>query len=305
MPEMSQQSHPHAPFKRREAIGQTFFDFNETFARPAQPEIRHSSVSVIEQQQQRLPAVPSIPAELKELAEQAQQPAPIYLTDARVVELIAQAINRFRPGEIRAVKLRFRPFRATLYSVIFKGPVAHVKFHVAFRHAPETVVLQAAHLMCCRSSKTRRSLPRLEFDRFVRRMGHGDFKLPGARKSTKRSSDHLGVHRNLAESFQRVNAAYFSGQLKQPELCWSPARARRILGSYQERVDRLIVSRVFDSPNVPVFVLDFLMYHELLHKFLGIGERRDGRRCLHGTEFKQLERKYARYAEVQAFLKKL
>src|SRR5207247_1097792 len=122
-------------------------------------------------------------------------------------------------------------------------------------------------------------------------------KLPGARKSVRKALGPHGAHRNLLESFQRVNTAYFSAQLKQPELCWSPARARRLLGSYQERSDRLIVSRVFDSPNVPLFVLDFLMYHELLHKFLGISRRDDGRRCMHGPEFKALERKFERYEE--------
>ena len=74
---------------------------------------------------------------------------------------------------------------------------------------------------------------------------------------------------------------------------------------YQERSDRLIISRVFDSPKVPQFVLDYLMYHELLHKFLGIGRRNDGRRCMHGADFREIERRFRHYDEATRFLKKL
>ena len=81
-------------------------------------------------------------------------------------------------------------------------------------------------------------------------------------------------------------------------------RARRLLGSYHARKDRVIISRVFDSAKVPLFVLDYLMFHELLHKFLGIGRRDDGRRCMHGSEFREIEKQYAYFEEAQAFLKK-
>ena len=253
---------------------------------------------------------PEVPLELQQLADSARRNAAsenvAYLTDARVAELIQRAAQEFRPGEVRGVRVRFMPFRSTLYSFrLDRRNTAVVKFHLAFRKSCEAAVLQAAQLMLCRSRKTRLALPRAEYDRFVRSLSHGDFKLPGARKGTRKALGAQGIHRHLEDSFKRVNTAYFSAQLAQPELCWSPARARRILGSYQERHDRLIISRVFDSPSVPPFVLDFLMYHELLHKFLGIGRRNDGKRCIHSPEFKRLERRFERYTEAQAAIKKL
>ena len=75
-------------------------------------------------------------------------------------------------------------------------------------------------------------------------------------------------------------------------------------GNAHERKDRLIISQVFDSPKIPHWVLDYLMFHELLHKFLGIGRRDDGRRCMHGSEFREIEKQYAYFEEAQAFLKK-
>ena len=250
---------------------------------------------------------PAFPNEINQLAASLESESALqFVTDARATELIELAAREVRPGEVRAVRVRFLPFRATLYSFkMDKARTAAVKFHVAFRRAGEAVILQAARLMLCRVRKLRQTLHRSEYDAFVRSLPAGEFKLPGARRARKMSFGACGVHRQLDESFRRINETYFSAQLKQPELCWSPVRARRILGSYQERCDRLIVSRVFDTPAVPLFVLDFLMYHELLHKFLGVGRRGDGRRCMHGPEFKELERKFARFEEAQAFIKRL
>src|SRR5262249_16650714 len=140
---------------------------------------------------------------------------------------------------------------------------------------------------------------------FVRSLTQSDFNLPGARRGRRQSVSAPGRHKSLEESFRRVNTEYFSTQLAAPELCWSPARARRILGSYHHRNDRLIISRLFDSSKVPEFVLDYLMYHELLHKALGVGVRHDGKRCLHGAEFRRREQQFKRYREAQQFLKTL
>jgi hypothetical protein len=229
-----------------------------------------------------------------------------FITESRVAEIFLDVAAQRRPGQIKAARVAFYPFRATLYSFkITKQGIAKVKFHQAFRGATENVFSQASHLMLIRRAADRRAFHRTDYDQFVRAMPSSAFEMPGARKTRRVSLAVPGVYRSLEESFARVNHEYFQSQLEQPELCWSPVRARRILGSYQERSDRLIISQVFDSPKVPIFVLDYLMYHELLHKFLGIGRRNDGKRCMHGKDFRELEQKFVRFDEAQAFLKKL
>ena len=62
-----------------------------------------------------------------------------------------------------------------------------------------------------------------------------------------------------------------------------------------------MVSRTLDDPSVPPGVVDFIMYHELLHKKLGvkvIGKRRYG----HTPEFRRAEKAFLQYAQAQAFL---
>jgi hypothetical protein len=233
-------------------------------------------------------------------------PAPVsaeYITEARAAALIEQAARELRNGEMRRARIVFRPFRSTLYSFkISKSGVATVKFHIAFRRASPEVILQAARLMLCRRSSDRAAIDRTDYNAFVRSLAPAEFELPGARKGRRQAVGGPGAVHSLEESFERVNGEYFQSKLAKPDLCWSPVRARRMLGSYHERNDRLIISRLFDSRKVPQYVLDYLMYHELLHKFLGIGTRSDGKRCMHGPEFRLIEQRFRRYAEATAFL---
>jgi len=282
---------------------QLFFSFTEESAQPAgiaanKPIAAHPPRPEQPFRAAELPVVASV--------EETADAGVSFITESRVAEIFLDVAAQRRPGQIKAARVAFYPFRATLYSFkIMKQGTAKVKFHQAFRNAPENVFSQAAHLMLIRRAADRRAFHRAEYDQFVRSMPPSAFEMPGARKTRRVSLAVPGIYRSLEESFERVNVEYFQSQLEQPELCWSPVRARRILGSYQERSDRLIISQVFDSPKVPVFVLDYLMYHELLHKFLGIGRRHDGKRCMHGKDFRELEQKYSRFDEAQAFLKKL
>jgi hypothetical protein len=225
---------------------------------------------------------------------------------ARAQTQFLRAAREGRGLEVRSVRVEFCPFRATLYSFrITPEGTARLKFHRVFELAPDDVLYQAARLMLCRRRGERARVERRAYDAFVKALPPGAFDLPGARRASWRARPGPGRVHSLEESFARVNARYFQGRLPRPRLCWSPRAARRVMGTYQERSDRVIVSRRLDAANVPLLVLDYLMYHELLHKFLGPRKRRDGRRNLHGAEFKRLERRFERLTEARQGLRKL
>lgn len=108
----------------------------------------------------------------------------------------------------------------------------------------------------------------------------------------------------LAASFQRVNRKYFDGRLEQPILAWSQRRTRREFGRYLIETDQLIISRTLAAAKTPDWVLDFVMYHELLHKHFGV-RRSNGRSYSHTPEFRRAERRYDRYEMANEYLKKL
>jgi len=113
-----------------------------------------------------------------------------------------------------------------------------------------------------------------------------------------------GVCRDLGESFDRVNAKYFEKALPMPRLVWSRTFTGRKFGHYEFIGDTIMVSCTLDRTDVPEFVLDFVMYHEMLHKRLGL-EWRNGRGTAHTPEFRRQERLFDRYEDADAFLSRL
>ncbi len=113
-----------------------------------------------------------------------------------------------------------------------------------------------------------------------------------------------GRHHNLNEIFARVNAEYFDGALSRPRLTWNKTITHRKMGHYQIPTDTVLISITLDSPDIPAYVVESVMYHELLHKQLGITVV-NGRRYAHTSEFREAERRFARYEDAQAFLERL
>jgi len=113
-----------------------------------------------------------------------------------------------------------------------------------------------------------------------------------------------GRTHDLSASFDRMNREHFGGIMERPGLAWSRSPTVRTFGLYMSSRDRVMVSQSLDDPSVPEFLVDFIMYHELLHKKLGI-VRRAGRNQAHTPEFRFEEKKFPRYDEAQALLKDL
>jgi len=114
-----------------------------------------------------------------------------------------------------------------------------------------------------------------------------------------------GRHYDLDSVFARVNSAYFGGQMQRPVLTWSRRLTSRMFGYYRFANDRLMASQSLDDPSVPEFVVDFIMYHELLHKRLGHLEAASDRRRFHTPAFRAEERRFQEFEEATVFLRQL
>ena len=113
-----------------------------------------------------------------------------------------------------------------------------------------------------------------------------------------------GAWVDLGDSFRRVNRDYFDGALPAPHLAWSRRIRRQEFGRYEAPGDTVWLNPVLDDARLPSFVIDFVVYHELLHKALGVRVHA-GRRQVHTAAFRKAERRFARFAEAEASLKRL
>ncbi|HLC89017.1 MAG TPA: hypothetical protein VJG49_03195 [Candidatus Nanoarchaeia archaeon] len=100
----------------------------------------------------------------------------------------------------------------------------------------------------------------------------------------------------LKSSFQRVNQQFFYSYLNLPNLRWGQ-RSFRKLASYNYHTDTVTVSTLFLKAQTEI--LDYLMYHELLHKDKKF-QHKNGRSAYHTKEFKEAEKLYPNYREIEA-----
>jgi hypothetical protein len=109
---------------------------------------------------------------------------------------------------------------------------------------------------------------------------------------------------NLEELFDKVNREYFASTLAKPRLAWSKINTYRKFGHYERAKDRVVISLTLDDARIPEFVAEFVLYHELLHKYHSV-KWVNGRRMVHTKEFRRDEQQFKLYEEASGWLRKL
>lgn len=114
----------------------------------------------------------------------------------------------------------------------------------------------------------------------------------------------VGSSRDLGAVFDYVNSGYFDGRIRRPDLAWTKESPSSRLGFYFEALDILAANRVLDSERVPRYVLEFVVYHELLHGVLQ-PKGSPSRRVHHTREFRERERQFSMHSEAERWLSRL
>lgn len=106
---------------------------------------------------------------------------------------------------------------------------------------------------------------------------------------------------DLEEMFARINQTYFQNSIEKPTLSWSAKRTYRILGHHDSTHQAIIISKSLDDAKVPRYVVEYIVFHEMLHIFHPTTHR-DGRRYNHTPQFRRDEKKFAYYKESESWI---
>ena len=110
-----------------------------------------------------------------------------------------------------------------------------------------------------------------------------------------------GTFYDLEELFSDLNTKYFWGTLRKPKLTWSAKPTFRILGHFDSHHDTIVISRSLDSADVPRYVIEYVMYHEMLHVFHPTVHH-NGRRYNHTPEFRRDEERFEKFEEADRWI---
>jgi hypothetical protein len=107
---------------------------------------------------------------------------------------------------------------------------------------------------------------------------------------------------NLRAIFEDLNSRWFSGEITGVRIGWSVQRSRTMLGHYDASHHTITVTRWLDRPGVPRYVVEYLVYHEMLHAKFPV-ERHAHRRVVHSRAFREAERRFPHYTRALQWLK--
>lgn len=122
------------------------------------------------------------------------------------------------------------------------------------------------------------------------------------KRSSPRMRSATGEVFDLEELFEQINQKYFDHKVEIDHLGWSLRKRKRILGHFDAAHSAIVIDRSLDNPLVPSYVVEYVLFHEMLHVQMG-EEVRNGIRYVHHKRFKKVERQFPDYRRAQQFIR--
>jgi hypothetical protein len=222
-------------------------------------------------------------------------------------EIFGETYRELRPrAPMPEMRVAFFSFANVNNTIRMREGVVLVRISDLLEGAPENVLRAIAHILLAKMY--RRPIDREHAARYRRYLStqHMSRKAHLVRqvRGRKRIVSANGHVYDLNGIFDELNFRFFYGLLARPQMTWSSDRARNRLGHYDPAHNAIVVSRIFDHPRVPRYVVEYIVYHEMLHLKHPV-RLRGSRRCVHSAEFQAEEKLFERFAEAKEFLRAL
>ena len=210
-----------------------------------------------------------------------------------VAEAYREVTRRDSLPEIEAV---FYPFVGLHHTIRVRQQRMLVRISDHLREAPEAVHRAIAHILVARLFRKQVGGGVIERYRTYIYRSEVQARVEAARRlrGRKRETGAAGRVYDLDPLFDQLNERYFAGALPKPRLGWSPRPTRRIFGHYDQVLETIVISRSLDHPAVPQYVVEFVLYHEMLHLKYPV-QIVQGRRRHHTEHFREEERRFPEY----------
>jgi hypothetical protein len=228
-----------------------------------------------------------------------------------VEETLRQITNFYRDAFRRLksnapppeIEVSFYPYIGINNTIRIRDGKVYVRIAQIFEHAPMPVQQSLASILV--SKLMRRRVPRADLENyqaFVKtdRVQTQAFESR-RRRGRKIITTAKGEAYDLEEIFRRLNRVYFQNQLPKPVLTWSAQKTFHRLGHHDSAHETLVISKSLDDKKVPAYVVEYVVYHEMLHIKHPTIER-NGRRYNHTPAFRRDEEKFAYFDQAETWI---
>jgi hypothetical protein len=200
--------------------------------------------------------------------------------------------------------IRFYPFVSINNTIRLRQGELYVRLSDLLEGAPEPVLHAIAHILLAKLY--RKPVDHTQSARYRRYVASHDISAKARLVRQMRGRKHIhsprGRYYHLEEIFEDLNRRFFHGLMGRPQLTWSRDHARNRLGHYDPAHNTIVISRVFDHPRVPRYVVEYIVFHEMLHLKHPV-KLRGSRRCVHSPDFLAEEEIFPELGHAQKFLR--
>lgn len=224
-----------------------------------------------------------------------------------LTELFHESYRELRPrSDVPELRVEFFSFANINNTIRLREGKLLVRISDLLEGAPEYVLRAIAHILLAKMY--RKPVDRQHAVRYRRYVSgqHMSQKAHLVRqiRGRKQLFSPQGHTYDLESIFDDLNIRFFYGLLARPQITWSSERARNRLGHYDPAHNTIVVSRVFDHPQVPRYAVEYILYHEMLHLKHPV-KLRGSRRCVHPAEFHAEEKLFPQLDKAKEFLRQL
>lgn len=221
------------------------------------------------------------------------------------MEALVRRVQARLAAPPRPVKVSFYPYTDGKSTVREREGVLLFRLGDRLQGAPDEVMEGVVSVLLCKVHR----LPMARVDpglvRAYRAYLEDARSLARPESRGRKHIDPVGHHRSLLEAYLRVSMDMGLVLPQVPKLSWSQRMSRRRLGHWDPDHGAIVISQVLDDPRVPEFVLDYVVYHELLHILHPVRMGSGSKRRIHTAEFLRDERRFPRHEEGEAWLRRL
>ena len=202
-------------------------------------------------------------------------------------------------------RIEFYPYTRINNTIRWRGEVIQVKISDLFQDAPLEFHQALAEILI-RKFYGKKVSPELSqaFQDFINQPELRE-KSIATRKTRGRKalSGAQGEHYNLDKIFNLLNQRNFQNLIPKPSLTWSVNKTYRMLGRYDPTHHTISISKSLDDERVPLFVVTYVVFHEMLH-IKHPTQYKNGRRSIHTPAFRHEEEEFEFFENAEEWIEK-
>lgn len=226
------------------------------------------------------------------------------LEPAEIAEFYREAFSALGARlTVPPISVEFYPYVGINHTIRIRNGVAYIRIAEMCRDMPVEAHRDLAYILVSKLlRKRKKGIDSNAYQEYVKtaeiRERAAESKRTRGRKVITTSA---GETYDLDRIFDDLNAEYFAGELPKPVITWSAKKTFRILGHHDAAHNTIVISRSLDGADVPKFVVDYVLFHEMLH-IAHPTVHHNGRRYYHTPAFRRDERRFPMFDKAETWI---